>query len=146
MLKRVRLNIHSDIDNLDAVGLPEGEREKSDESYTASLLLQGGEYRISYSAETEGGRLTTDITVTENGEVTVARRGAIQSLLVFREGGEFDTVYTVPPYKFDMHVKTQRLRIALSDKGGSLDILYLMTVGGASKRCRMRILAEESTL
>lgn len=144
MLKRIKLNIHSDIDNLDTAGLPEGDREVSDESYTASLLIQGAEYRMSFSADTEGGKLSTDIRVAEGGEVTVLRRGAIDSVMVFGDGKIFDTVYTIPPYKFDMQIRTLRLRNTLSEHGGTLEILYLMTVGGASKRCRMLISAEDA--
>jgi uncharacterized beta-barrel protein YwiB (DUF1934 family) len=62
--------------------------------------------------------------------------------LLFEKDGEFNTVYTIPPYKFDMHTKTLRLSTTLSDTGAVIDILYLMTVGGASRRCRMRIVAE----
>lgn len=143
MLKRIRVDIRSEIDELDQAGLPEGEPEISNESHTASLLVQGGEYRIGYSTDTEGGKLSTDVRVSAEGEVTVARRGAIDSVMVFANGKVFDTVYTVPPYKFDMQIKTQRLRTELSEHGGRIDILYLMTVGGAPKRCRMTITLED---
>lgn len=142
MLKKAKLNIYSDIENLDSYGLPEGEAESTKESFTSSFLRQGNEFRMSYSTETEGGALFCDIRVAESGEVTVARRGAIESVLLFEKDGEFNTVYTIPPYKFDMQIKTLRLCASLSDVGGKIDILYLMTVGGAQRRCRMRIEAE----
>lgn len=139
MLKKANLNIRSDIENLDFAGLAEGDAETSRSTVSSTFLAQGGEYRMSYSESTEGGALHSDIRVSADGAVTVARRGAIESVLLFENGKEFNTVYTVPPYKFDMQVKTLRLRTSLSNEGGTIDILYLMTVGGASKRCRMSI-------
>ena len=139
MLKKAKLSISSYIENLDTFGLAEGEAESSTESVVSSFLAQENEYRMSYSQDTEGGKLFTDIKVSENGEVTVARRGAIESVLLFQDSKEFNTVYTVPPYKFDMQVKTLRLKTDLSTSGGAVEILYLMTVGGASKKCRMQI-------
>lgn len=142
MLKKAKLSICSYIENLDTFGLAEGEAESSTENVVSSFLARENEYRMSYSQDTEGGKLFTDIRIAENGEITVARRGAIESVLLFGDSEEFNTVYTIPPYKFDMQVKTLRLKTDLSTSGGTVDILYLMTVGGASKKCRMKISIE----
>ena len=78
--------------------------------------------------------------------VTVSRRGAIRSVLVFEEGKSYGSIYEIPPYKFDMNVTTKRMKCSLTESGGVIDILYEMNLGGASKRARMKITAGEGSL
>jgi hypothetical protein len=47
MLKKAKLNIYSDIENLDQYGLHEGETESTKESFSSSFLRQGNEFRMS---------------------------------------------------------------------------------------------------
>lgn len=131
-IKKIKLNIHSHIDNSDSAP------EISDTEYQAQMKISGNEIGLAYEESGEGGRLFCDILVREN-RVTVARRGAIRSTLVFEEGQEYGSIYEIPPYKFDMKVKTKRLKADLSETGGIIDILYEMNLGGAIKKARMKI-------
>lgn len=142
-VKNVKIKIHSYIENLDSAGLRDGEPEVNDSEHTALLTLMGDELYISYEENSEGGKIASDIHIMAENKITVCRRGAIESVLLFADGEVFNTLYTIPPYKFDMQVKTLRIRNSLSVDGGSLDILYSMTVGGASKKCRMKISVSE---
>lgn len=143
MLKKVKIKICSYIDNLDGAGLPEGEREVSESSHAGAMKLSSGEISLSYRENTEGGSVFSDILIHESGAVTVRRSGAIDSTMHFDENEEYNTVYSLPPYKFDMTVRTKKIRSALSEQGGSLDIFYEMSVGGAEKRVKMKIEVSE---
>ena len=138
MQKEVKLTVNSYIENLGTDGLPDGEPEISRTQHSARMVLRGSDIFLSYEEESEGGKIISDIRVSKSG-VTVSRRGALESVLLFADGDEFSTVYSVPPYKFDMSVKTLRLRASLCETGGEVDILYTMSIGGAEKKCRMRI-------
>ena len=142
MLKKVKLDIRSFIDNLDECGKSDGDPEISRSSVIGTMKIYSDEISLSYKESGEGGEVSTDILKTAGG-ITVTRRGAISSTLHFAEGENFETVYSIPPYKFDMTVKTVRMTDELSECGGSLDIIYLMSVGGADKKCRMRISVTE---
>lgn len=138
MLKRVNLKIESVIDNLDSAGLTEGESERNVSESVGSLLISGEDVRITYKEKTEGGESESEI-ICSGGGVTVRRRGAIESELYFKEGETHQSVYSVPPYKFDAEVKTRRVRIELSETGGRIDLFYNMKIGGAEKAARMKI-------
>jgi len=138
MLKRVNLKIESVIDHLDPAGLTEGESERNVSESVGSLLLSEENVRITYKEKTEGGESESEI-ICSGGGVTVRRRGAIESELYFKEGETHQSVYSVPPYKFDAEVKTRRVCIELSETGGRIDLFYNMKIGGAEKAARMKI-------
>lgn len=138
MQKDAKLTVSSYIENLGKDGLRDTEPEISRTEHSAKMTVRNSDIFLSYEEESEGGKILSDIRVSESG-VTVSRRGAIESVLLFADDEEFSTVYSVPPYKFDMRVKTLRLRTSLCESGGEVDILYTMSVGGADKKCRMRI-------
>ena len=138
MWRDVKIEVNSYIENLDESGLAEGDAEISRTEHNAKMKMHGEDVFLSYEEESEGGKIFSDIRLSSGG-ITVSRRGAIESVLLFADGEEFNTVYSVPPYKFDMQVKTLRIRGSADANGGEVDILYRMSVGGAAKKCRMRI-------
>lgn len=142
MLKKIKIDINSRIENLDDYGLSDGDIEASSTSHFGSLKIFEDEFKISYKEENEGGTVSCDILVT-NSQVVVRRNGSIISTLVFCEQEPYETVYELPPYKFDMTVETKKIRSTLSENGGDLDILYEMSVGGAKKRTSMKITVSE---
>lgn len=142
MLKRIKLTIKSQIDNLDDYGLPDGDSEVNETSYNATMRISGEDISIAYKETDENG--TVNCTVALLGSsVTVKRNGAIVSTMVFDKNEVYNTTYLIPPYKFDMEIKTKRLKSSFTESGGYIDILYDMTVGGASKKAQMKITAIE---
>ena len=142
MLKKIKLNIESYIDNLDEHGLSDGEPEINRASHPATMRISDGEVALTYKENGEGGPVTCSVTA-KVGAVTVRRNGAVVSTMVFDEREIYKTVYCVPPYRFDMEIKTKRVRNSLSDSGGALEILYEMDIGGAKKQTRMKITVSE---
>ena len=138
MLKKVKLKIESTIENLSAEGLPEGDCERNLSECFGSLHVTEGRSSITYTEKSEGGEIRSEIICTD-GQVSVIRSGAIESQLCFIEGEVHKSVYSIPPYRFDASVKAKRVRVNISENGGSIDLLYNMTVGGAEKSARMKI-------
>lgn len=142
MLKKINLDIESTITNLDDFGLPDGEPEKNHLSHTGVMRTAGDETVLSYKEASENGSISCSVTV-RDGHVSVRREGAICSLMVFNTAEPFKTVYSIPPYKFDMEIITKRLDVSLTDAGGKITVIYRMDVGGAKKEARMKITASE---
>ena len=138
MLKKVRLKIESVIDNLDEGGLPQGESERSVSDCMGSLRMSDGRITLTYTEKNEGAEIRSEI-ICLDGQVTVRRSGAIESELCFKEGVLHRSLYSIPPYKFDATVIAKRVRVAVTEMGGSIDLIYNMTVGGAEKAARMKI-------
>lgn len=136
----MEFKVHSVIENLDDSGLACDEPEINIISSCGFLKADGERMLISYAESTEGGKVLTDLTVSE-GEVRLCRKGAVEFETTFREGESVKSIYSVPPYSFDAAVRTKRLRCNLTKAGGELSILYSMNVGGQEKSVRLKITA-----
>ena len=133
-----KIKIFSAISELDSSGLTVGEEEKSETEASCFYHLLEEQILITYSENSEGGRIDSEITV-KNDTVTVKRSGALESELVFEEGKSHSSLYKIPPYAFDALVTTKKIRRNLSRGGGTLDLHYTMKIGGADKAARMKI-------
>lgn len=119
-------------------GLVDGEAERTEITPDGFLKIGEDVTVITYTENTEGGRVATDITLTET-SVTVTRRGAVVSDMVFSEGDTHKSLYQVPPYSFDTEIYTKKIRNNMTRDGGRVDIFYTMKIGGAEKSVRMKI-------
>ena len=138
IIKEMKFYISSSIDNLTKDGLADGEPERNDITVEGFYKISDEGYEITYSEMTEGGKVVSDIIITTS-SVTVKRRGAVDSEMVFSEGLLHKSLYTVSPYSFDAEVLTKRIRNGLTKDGGRIDIFYNMKIGGADKAVKMRI-------
>lgn len=134
------IRIHSVIDELDEAGIATGEPEVSINTLPGFLKYDrvSGDITVSYAEYVEGERVLTDILLSAD-TVTLKRRGALTSDMVFREGEVTKSLYTVSPYSFDMTLTTKKIRSSLTKEGGELSLIYTMNVGGADKAARMKI-------
>ena len=137
-IKEAKIKILSHIENLDASGLPEGDAERTESFADGFYRFSDGEVTVSYSENTEGGFVSSEISV-KDGRVTVKRGGSIESLFEFGEGMEHKSLYEIPPYKFDTVIKTKKIRAELTPSGGTLDLKYDMRIGGSEKSARMKL-------
>ena len=138
IIKEMKFYISSSIDNRTKEGLADGEPERNDITVEGFYKISDEGYEITYSEMTEGGKVVSDIIITSS-SVTVKRRGAVESEMVFSEGLLHKSLYTVSPYSFDAEVLTKRIRNGLTKDGGRIDIFYNMKIGGADKAVKMRI-------
>ena len=138
IIKEMSFKISSDIENLASFGLSDSSTEKTEITPSGFFKIDGDQYIISYTEESENGRIFTDITV-ETDRVMLKRRGAVISDMEFCEGAEHASEYSVPPYVFDTVIKTKKIRNKLTRSGGRLDLYYEMNIGGQDKKVRMKI-------
>ena len=138
VIKEKKIVISSVIENLLPSGLSDGDHEKTETSADGFLKITDSEYIITYVEKTEGGRVSSEICITD-GAVRVKRVGDIESDMVFEEGLSHKSIYTVHPYSFDAEVFTKKIRNSMTRDGGRVDIYYTMKIGGADKKVKMRI-------
>ena len=131
----VKISVMSAINSID-----EGSETENNESiYNGSLIDDGeGKMMLSYDEKTDGGPMSTEIHIRDT-RVVVKRRGAIVSDMVFSEGRKSTSVYSIPPHSFDMTIECSHLKKQVSDREGSIDLLYTMEFGGDTRSARMRI-------
>ena len=141
MLKKIRLDIESTITDLDERGMPDGEPQISRTSHPGVMRVAADEISLSYRESDENGCVSCVITI-RGGLVSVRREGAIVSVMLFDPDEPFKTIYSIPPYKFDMEIVTESLSVDVCEAGGKINVLYGMNVGGAVKKAKMTILAE----
>ena len=134
--RRADITVRSVITDLSENGTPDGE-ETEEFTTTAAVKQSGGLTHISYREAGEGGAVVCDITVGPSG-VHVRRRGAVVTDMHFGTA-DFSGIYEIPPYRFDMRIRTEKIRNGLTPDGGRLDLFYLLTVGGAPKRVHFLI-------
>ncbi len=129
--------VRSHVENLDDFGLTES-TESDVVTTPCELAVRGGAARISYKTESDGVTTETEITVSRRG-VMLARHGGIESVMEFLEGQTTKTLYRIPPYAFDAEIDTKRIKNTLSGDGGTLELLYLLSIGGAKKKMRLSL-------
>lgn len=141
LIKKVRIEMFSEISNLTESLLPDGEPEISRAAACGELIVSDGATLIRCPVAADGGEILYEIEIKE-GSARVKESGAVSADFLLREGAWHDSVYEVGGYKFDMSVRLRKMRNGITDGGGRLDLFYDMTVGGAGKSVRMKIKAE----
>ena len=141
LVKEMKVKISSEITNLTESGKPEGEVENTAESAVGYAHFSDDGVLISYVLRVDGGEIETDITVNSD-EVRVVRKGALSCDFLFREGVEHSSLYSVGAYSFDASVTSEKQRCLLSPECVRAYVYYYMTIGGARKYVKMKIIAE----
>ena len=141
LVKEMKVRISSEITNLSDSGAPEGEVERTLECADGFAHFSDDGVMLSYLLQNDGADITTDITVNSE-EVRVVRGGALSCDFRFREGVEHSSLYSVGAYSFDAIVCSEKQRCLMSPECVRAYVYYYMTIGGARKYVKMKIIAE----
>ena len=135
-LSGVTVKVSAEIENFDN-GTREVERT---ESLNQGFLhiYDDGTSLVTYSEKTDGGSLTTEISVKDD-TVTVSRRGAIESKMEFSHGRIHKSLYSIPPYRFDAEVEAEKVDVKIGSEKGRIELKYKMRIGGAERLATMKI-------
>jgi uncharacterized beta-barrel protein YwiB (DUF1934 family) len=133
---KVTVIVTNEIEDIEDGGAP----ERAENTYSAILTRSESSDTLSYSEDTDGGRVVTDIKIMDD-RFILRRSGGISSVMHFEEGRRHLSSYKIPPYEFDMELETNRISVERSADRILVSAKYLMTVGGAKKRCSMSLAA-----
>ena len=142
-IRQANIKILSHIENLDDSGLPVGDAEKNESITSGYYHYDGGKVLVTYSETSESGNISSEVQLLGS-TVRVKRTGAISSSFVFREGERTESLYQIPPYSFDTEITTRKIRQSFDVCGGTLDLHYIMKIGGQQKNARMKIWIQTS--
>ena len=131
------VSVRSYVENLDDFGLVESS-ESDTVTAPCEFAVRGGASRIIYKTENEGVLTQTEIAVLKRG-VRLVRHGGIESVMEFSKGEVTKTLYRIPPYAFDAEIDTKRVCGSFTEDGGTLELLYLLSIGGAKKKMRLSL-------
>lgn len=140
MKKKITLDILSEIDNLSEGGATVGDIERAEISCAAEIGYSDGALSLSYTT-VENDIPTETVIKMYADRAEVTRTGDVVSALTFIEGKLTRSIYRVGPYAFDAEVMATRIRNAMTEDGGRIDIFYRMKIGGAEKSVRMKIVS-----
>ena len=140
-VREMKIRLSSEIANLSDSGDPALEVEKTLECAEGFVHFSDGATVISYMLNNDGAYINTDITILQ-GEIRVTRCGAVCSDFVFREGVPHKSLYSVGAYSFDIEVTSEKQRCLIDSECVRVYVYYKMTIGGAEKRVKMKIIAE----
>jgi len=136
--KKCVFKITSHVINLDESGKSSGDVEKDELEAAGFIKTEDGKALISYEERREGARVLCEILV-DGESVRVKRRGDVICDMLFSPQKAFKGLYEAPPFSFDMEISTLKIENSIEKPFGSLSLFYVMNIGGAGKRCRMKI-------
>ena len=138
-LSRVTVKVTSLIENIDTEASAPADFERAETLSEGRFIIHDdGRAIVSYSEQSEGGSVKTEISVFGS-SVTVSRRGAIESEMRFEEGRAHSSVYSIPPYRFDAEIFCDCLTAEIYPERARIELAYKMKIGGAERRARMKI-------
>ena len=126
MIKDVMISVESTKEDAD------GDSESMSFVTEGTLGCEDGQCKITYQeSEVTGMDGTTTILQVEKDSVLLIRNGTLSSLLVFEKGkthlSEYDTQYGI----IQIGVTARRVQVDMTDKGGKVQIDYLLEYNGA---------------
>lgn len=117
---------------------PGGTPEKFSETYKADMKSDGDGYTFVYREHTGSGECDCRVQVCGD-RVAVTRSGAESAVMVFCEGLCHTAVYEAGGYRFDLVLETKTLHASLSPAGGTVNLVYTLTLGGEVRECEMHM-------
>ena len=121
--------------------LGEGEnREEYTLTSRGQLRMASGVNSLTYTEDLEGKKVHTTLTYRLHANrVHLKKRGGMKSEIILEENFEHTSLYEIPPYSFDMTVRSQVVKASLGADGGEIVLSYQRTIGGDTAPVEMRI-------
>lgn len=93
---------------------------------------EGGKYTVCYQESELTGLEGTQTTIqVEGNSVSILREGQVNSQMVFEEGRRHLTMYNTPYGALTMGVNTRKMKVALDETGGEIEIDYALEIDHA---------------
>ncbi len=90
----------------------------------------GKQYIIYKTEETKENSSVSSMIKLDGNEITIKRSGGVNSTMVYRAGEKRSFLYEIPYGKIEMETETERIVSNLTHDGGTIELLYTLTVQG----------------
>lgn len=117
----------------------DGEKDIIEETAECKLHLKNGKTYIMY---TSAENVSVMIIISDN-ETIVKRSGETKNTMTFKRNGKTLSWYNTPYGRFEIEIFTEKIVNALTERGGSFRIIYIMTMQGQRIYNDMKINIEE---
>lgn len=107
----------------------DNETDTVEEIAYGSYCEKGGKQYILYKTENDGDKISSVIKLDQNG-ITIKRSGSINSSMVYRVGEKKNFLYEIPYGKIEMEIETHRIISNLDKTGGTIELVYTLSVQG----------------
>ena len=117
-----------------------GETEIISGEWVGALRTNSAELLVTFTEPVEGGKVFNRV-IWRDGALTVDRRGAVSSRIVFRAGETVETELSIPPLVLPMTVKTEEVLLLPTPNGVGFRVLFSSVVGDEERRTDLTITA-----
>ncbi|MBP5610338.1 MAG: DUF1934 domain-containing protein [Clostridia bacterium] len=117
-----------------------GETEIISGEWVGALRTNLAELLVTFTEPVEGGKVFNRV-IWRDGALTVDRRGAVSSRIVFRAGETVETELSIPPLVLPMTVKTEEVLLLPTPNGVGFRVLFSSVVGDEERRTDLTITA-----
>ncbi len=122
------------------VQIDDGEKTLISDEYNGSLYIKKDKYFIFYTEYGEDGDKMSDSVIRCDGEtVEIKRTGSYSSVLTFKSGKEYKTVYNTPYGSIPVSIKCKNVMCALDSDGGKIVLDYKMDITDKTYRNNVTI-------
>ena len=118
----------------------DGEQNVIEETALGSYREKNGKQYITYRTdETNESESVSSILILDGDSLTIRRRGSTSSSMIYRAGHMYSFPYATPYGMIDMELETDRLISYLSGYGGTIELVYTLTIQGEKYLNDMKI-------
>lgn len=116
----------------------DGETDTIEEIAYGSYHEKNGKQYIMYKTENDDDKVSSMIKLDGN-EVQIKRSGSINSTMVYKAGTKCIFMYNLPYGTVEMELETERIISNLAENGGTIEMLYTLSVQGEKYYNDMKI-------
>ena len=117
-----------------------GETEIISGEWVGALRTNSAELLVTFTEPVEGGKVFNRV-IWRDGTLTVDRRGAVSSRIVFRAGETVSTELLIPPLSLPITVTTEEVLLLPTPNGVGFRVLFSSLVEGERRRTELTITA-----
>ena len=117
-----------------------GEPETVAGEWEGALRTGSAELLLTFTEPVEGGKVFNRV-IWRDGILTVDRRGAVSSRIVFRTGETVGVDLTIPPLSIPLTVTTEEVLLLPTPNGVGFRVLFSSVISGDRRRTEMTVVA-----
>ena len=107
----------------------DSETDTIEETAYGNYTEKNGKQYITYKTENDGDKISSMINIDGN-EILIKRTGSVNSSMTYKVDTKKEFLYHLPYGTVPMEIETQRIVSKLDENGGTIELVYTLTVQG----------------
>ena len=107
----------------------DSETDTIEETAYGNYTEKNGKQYITYKTENDGDKISSMIKIDGN-EILIKRTGSVNSSMTYKVDTKKEFLYHLPYGTVPMEIETQRIVSKLDENGGTIELVYTLTVQG----------------